>query len=285
MPVSNDAKKTGGQDEALAHEFAEYISLVADSVVRSQIKHDFSAIEQLIRTAKDELAPLQETVQQSAKIVSALNDVRSRVQKVSGELGGTLQTFVDHLDEKQRKTFEQNANSSLEKLSSAIDRLIKELKNETSRYLQGFSDAPVAMAELSNKMSCIVSDGTSAVKNEIEKASVDSSAAHGKEISTHSKEIITAIGTLEKSVQVEVEAEFKALKREIAQSQEKLLAAVQETNTTHQELFNRQNGCILDLAERLRQTDQRVHVMQKWIWGLGGSTLLALVILLIKIFR
>jgi hypothetical protein len=138
MQISHEANRATSQsDEALAKEFAEYIGVVSDSIVRSQIKHDFGAIEQLIRIAKDELAPLQETVQLSTKIVGALNDVRSRLHEIPDELRKSLQTLIGNLDATQRSAFTKNTDSSLQRLSDATNRLIKELQHETSRYLEG----------------------------------------------------------------------------------------------------------------------------------------------------
>ena len=315
MPVSDGAKRaTDQKDEALAQEFAEYIGIVSDSIVRSQFKYDFSAIEQLARTAKEELAPIRETAQLSAKIVNALNDVQSRIQEIPELSQALLQRFIDNLQNLQRHAFEKNTGSSLQKLSSAIDRLIKELHNETSRYLEGISQAPVAMAELGEKISRTIEGSANAINDATRKVSAatesklrsfveDKSSVTKEEIAACSKgieqarsqiqielrsktdRIITEISDAGKSVRADLGALTSGLKDEIAQLQKQVLATIQESDAKNRELFDRQSGRIGKMVEQMDQTDRRMLEMQKWIWGFGCSCLIALIILLFRALR
>jgi hypothetical protein len=75
------------------------------------------------------------------------------------------------------------------------------------------------------------------------------------------------------------------LKDEIAKLQETALAAIKEADAQNNERANKIHGRIRQVLEQTSQTDQRILTMQKWIWGLGGSCLLALLVLLFKVIR
>ena len=64
-----------------------------------------------------------------------------------------------------------------------------------------------------------------------------------------------------------------------ASDSQKVLAAIQELDTKTRERHDGQCDQISNLHEQLCRTDERVLVMQRWIWGLCGSSLLVIIIL------
>jgi gas vesicle protein len=330
-------------DEALAREFTEYISLVSDSVVRSQFKHDFSAIEKLIESVSDKLAPMEETAQLSANIAQHLEDVSAKlialrdqwqaalqsaiddlskrqqsifeitttsyIQKVSG-----LQRAIEDLGAKQQSVFDKTTDSYSQKISSLADGLTRQLQNDTNRYVESLSQTPKAIAELGATVCRSVEDRSKEVSDEVRKTSsatesglralvekkafaasmeiascsknVDEACAQIQtEVRTKAERIVADIGGAQKSVRADLEVISARLKDEIAKLQETALAAIKEADAQNNERANKIHGRIRQVLEQTSQTDQRILTMQKWIWGLGGSCLLALLVLLFKVIR
>jgi hypothetical protein len=364
-------------DEALAQEFVEYISLVSDSIVRSQFKYDFSAIEKLIATVRDEVTPMQEAAHLSASIDHQLRDVQSRLlelreqwqtalkqaiddlntsqqsvfetttgscmQKMSAmidgltgqlqkdtsrcldsfsrtpsaiaELGDTIGRRVDDLSKRHQTAFETTADSYLQKMSAMIDGLIGQLQNDTNRYLGSLSRTPAAIAELGGTICLCIEDRSRQVSDEARKASAATEGALRffieNKASATAKEIIAAcsknvdeastriqtefrlktdvvsteIGNDQKSRKADLDVAFGGLKDGIAQLQEKALAAIKDADATNKQRADGINGQIRKMLEQTSQTDQRILTMQKWVWGLGGFCLLALLGLMFKAVR
>jgi hypothetical protein len=344
MPNSQAANGTANKnDEALAQEFAEYISVVSDSIVRSQIKHDFSAIEKLIETVNDKLAPLQETAQLSTSIAHQLKDVQSKLlvlreqwqaalhssiddlskrqqgvfeiatnsyfQKIS-----TLQRAIEDLGTRQQSVFEKTTDSYSQKMSSLADGLTRQLQNDTDRYLESLSQTPAAIAELGGSICRSVEEHSKRINDEARKASAaaesafrslleskasatykeitacsknvdEASARIQTEVRSKAERVLTEIGNTQKSGKSDLDAAFVKLKVEIAQLQDTAIAAIKDADAKNNERADRINGRTRRMLEQMSQTDQRILTMQKWIWGLGGSCLLALLVLLFKVIR
>jgi Mg2+ and Co2+ transporter CorA len=330
-------------DEALAKEFAEYISVVSDSIVRSQIKHDFSAIEKLIETVSDKLAPMQETAQLSTSIAHQLKDVQSKLVALREQWQAALHSAIDDLSKKQQGVFEitttpyiqkvsalqraiddlgtrqqsvleKTTNSYSQKISSLTDGLTRQLQNDTNRYLESLSQTPAAIAELGVTVCRSVEDRSKEVSEEVRKTSsatesglrslvekkafatsleiatcsknVDEASARiQSEVRSKTERIATDIGEAQKSLKTNLETISAGLKVEIAQFQEIALAAIKEADAQNNERANKINGRMRHMLDQMSKTDQRILTMQKWIWGLGGSCLLALLVLLFKVIR
>jgi uncharacterized coiled-coil protein SlyX len=330
-------------DEALAKEFAEYISVVSDSIVRSQIKHDFSAIEKLIETVNDKLAPMQETAQLSTSIAHQLKDVQSKLLALREQWQAVLQTSIDDLSKRQQSVFEitttsfsekvsalqraiedlgarqqsvieKTTDSYSQKISSLADVLTRQLQNDTNRYLESLSQTPAAIAELGSTICRSIEEHSKRANDEVRKASaagesairslIESKASSiNKEIMARSKDlgeanariqdevrskterIATDVGEAQKSIRTDLETISAGLKVEIAQFQEIAIAAIKEADAQNNERANKINGRMRHMLDEMSKTDQRILTMQKWIWGLGGSCLLALLVLLFKVIR
>ena len=315
MQVSQQGNRTTGQsDEALAQEFAEYISIVSDSVVRSQIKHDFSAIEELLQTVKKEIAPLQETALYSAEMVEQLGDLRKRLLAFPEEWRESLQGVIEDLGIKQHQAFEKNTGTALQNLSAATGDLIKNLQRETNRYLESISQTPAALEKLEVKFGRSIEESAVTIHKETRKAATetenklgslmaDKFLSAGREIAICANDIketraqiqtelrtkASGLGEDIREARSSAKADMEALSgrfgEQVGQLQEKVQAEIQESSTTNRELSDKQFAQLGIILEQMSNTDRNILILQRWIWGLGGSCLLALIVILIKVFR
>jgi hypothetical protein len=156
------------------------------------------------------------------------------------------------------------------------------------------------MAELSNNINRTIDTGVKAIIDETRRASAanesrlrsvveDNVSATIKGIHAYSKDVEQA----RSQIQIELRARAdqivtgisdaqKSMMDEIAQRQAMLLAALGEAETRNRVLFEKQSK---EIVEQTIQTDQRILTMQRWLWGICGSSLLAIIILLFKVFR
>ena len=315
MQVSQPGNRTTGQsDEALAQEFAEYISIVSDSVVRSQIKHDFSAIEELLKTVHKEIAPLQEAALYSAEIVEQLGDLRKRLLAFPEQWRESLQGVIEDLGIRQRQAFEMNTSSALQNLSTATGDLIKNLQRESNRYLEGISQTPAALEKLEFMFGRSIEDSAVTIHKETRKAVAETESKLGSlmgekflsagieiaicasDIKETRAQILTDLRTkasglgedireARSSAKADIEALSGRFGEQIVQFQEKVQAEIQESSATNRELSDKQFAQMGIMLEQMSNTDRHILILQRWIWGLGGFSLLALIVILIKVFR
>jgi hypothetical protein len=315
MQVSHPGNRTTGQsDEALAQEFAEYISIVADSVVRSQIKHDFSAIEELLKTVKKEIAPLQDTALNSGEIVEQLGDLRKKLLEFPERWRESLQRIIEDLGIKQHQAFEKNTGTALQNLSAATGDLIKNLQRETNRYLESISQTPAALEKLEVKFGRSIEDSAVTIQTDTRKAVAetenklcslmgDKFLSVGREIALCANDIketraqiqtelrtkASRLGEDIREVRSSAKADSEALsgkfREQIDQLLMKVQAGIQESSATNKELLDKQFALLGIMFDQMNKADRRILILQRWIWGLGGSTLLALIVILIKVFR
>jgi hypothetical protein len=192
--------------------------------------------------------------------------------------------------------------------------LTRQLQNDTNRYLESLSQTPAAIAELGVTVCRSVEDRSKEVSEEVRKTSsatesglrslvekkafatsleiatcsknVDEASARiQSEVRSKTERIATDIGEAQKSLKTNLETISAGLKVEIAQFQEIALAAIKEADAQNNERANKINGRMRHMLDQMSKTDQRILTMQKWIWGLGGSCLLALLVLLFKVIR
>jgi hypothetical protein len=180
--------------------------------------------------------------------------------------------------------------------------------------LESLSQTPEAIAELGGTICRSVEEHSKRVNDEVRKASAaaesafrslleNTASATNKEITACSKNvdeagariqtevrseaerILKEIGNTQESGKSDLGATFVKLQVEIAQLQETAIAAIKDADAQNNERANKIHGRIRQMLEQASQTDQRILTMQKWIWGLGGSYLLVLLVLLFKVMR